>query len=78
MKNKKLFIFILFILPLELLANTNATQLSTTETQISHFISENKNEQLFLLEKLVNINSGTKISQALKKRVHYCNQNLKH
>jgi len=38
---------------------TYATSLSTIEKQISQYITQQKDEQLTLLEKLVNINSGT-------------------
>ena len=41
------------------LQTVHATSLSSDEKQISEYITEHKDEQLSLLEKLVNINSGT-------------------
>lgn len=41
------------------LSTTQAASLSVIEKQISQYVTQQKNEQLSLLEKLVNINSGT-------------------
>lgn len=65
-----IFIFIRFIMVIRLFilfsmagmlffSTTQAASLSAVEKQISKYITQQKDEQLSLLEKLVNINSGT-------------------
>ncbi|MEO8400647.1 MAG: M20/M25/M40 family metallo-hydrolase [Gammaproteobacteria bacterium] len=54
------FFILLFCLMFTLITeNCMANSLSTIETQIKHFASTQQVEQLSLLEKIVNINSGT-------------------
>lgn len=52
-----LIIFSLTVMPF--FQTAQASSLSTVEKQITKYITQKKDEQLFLLEKLVNINSGT-------------------
>ena len=50
---------LLLLLPFIAMNTAVAKPLTAIENQITHFISEEKSAQISLLEKLVNINSGT-------------------
>jgi len=62
---KKLSIFFIMITPITLFAGTGG--LSPQEVQLCQYLSDKKDAQLLLLEKLVNINSGSENLEGVQK-----------